>query len=266
MKAMYLIALILGHSVAARAESSLFVRIEDLSPSGTATYEGADIDAVELLAPGGTAAYYAAAVVDSRRPQNASNAGVRGDAMLGQPVLLDGNAPYVFALNGGWVVARITLPNPVEEGWRLTVYEIDGMLYPGQGLPEPYRVSMAEQPDGPWKVLGIGSGTSRFMLDGGSKQQFDDELVERIEASLRKVLDNEPATESQRTSATAFFKRLQSVEDLKQLQVELVALHAYFTSTEHAVNEHREKDGGRVVIARELLRAAYQRYRGITGA
>jgi hypothetical protein len=252
---------------AAAAEHALFVKVEDLTPSGDGAYSGADIDAIELASPNRHAAFYAAAVIDSEKPPNAGNAGVLPEHALGQPVLLDADAPYVFAPNGGWLIARIDVRGEAyTDEWRLTVYEVDGFTYPLSGAPEPYRVSVALAEDGPWQELGIGSGTSRWTLDGTAGMRFDDARVERIEAALARELDIEPITEAQYGMVAGTIARISALDDIAQLQAELVGLHTYFEYIEHVVNDHGEKDGGRVYLARLVLRTAWDRYRSITGS
>ena len=251
----------------AAAQSSLFVKVEDLSAPGARTYEGADIEAVELLSPAGTAAYYASAVIDSHKPANDNNADIDPATVVGQPTLVDWDAPYVFSMNGGWVIAEIAVPGvAIADDWRLTVYEVDGALFPWGDAPEPYRVSIGDGPDGPWRELGTGSGTARFTLAGRSNQTFDDEMYDNIAAALEEVFDNEPVTEKQRADAAPFIARINALDDIAQLQTELVGLYTFFNYTEHVVNEHGENDGGRVLLTRALLNAAWQRYRGVTGS
>ena len=257
----------LAMSGAVSAQSSLFVKVEDLSAPGARTYEGADIEAIELLSPSGTAAYYASAVIDSHKPANNNNADIDPATVVGQPVLVDWDVPYVFSMNGGWVIAEISVPGvTISDEWRLTVYEVDGALFPWGDAPEPYRVSVADGPDGPWRELGTGSGTARFTLDGGSNQIFDDEMYDNIVEALAEILDNEPVTEKQRADAGPFVARINALDDIPQLQTELVGLYTFFNYTEHVVNEHGERDGGRVLLTRALLDAAWQRYRGVTGS
>lgn len=251
----------------AAAQSTLFVKIEDLTPSGEGAYEGADIDAIELLSPEGTAAFYAGDVVDSRKPANANNAKVSPRDALGQPVLADSGAPYVFSPNGGWIVVRIDLKGATySDEWRLSVYEVDGSLYALRGGPEPYRVSIAAAAEGPWRVLGIGSGTARWTLNGVPSVSFDDERFSRIEDALELALDVDPITEAQYGMIEGSIDRLNQIDDIEQLQAELIGFHTYFEYVEHVVNDHGEKDGGRVHIARLLLETAWGRYRSITGA
>lgn len=251
----------------AAAQSALFVKIEDLTPSGTGAYEGADIDAIELLSPEGTSAYYASDVVDSRKPANANNAKVAPRDALGQPVLVDSSAPYVFSPNGGWIVVRIDLRGATySDEWRLTVYEVDGSLYALSGGPDPYRVSIAASPEGPWRALGIGSGTARWTLNGVKATSFDDKRFSRIEDALELELDADPITEAQYGMIAGSIARLNGLDDIAQLQAELIGLHTYFEYIEHVVNDHGEKDGGRVHSARLLLKTAWDRYRSITGS
>jgi hypothetical protein len=261
-----LITTMLFVSAAAAAQGALFVKLEDLAPSGEGKYEGADIDAIELRSPAGTAAFYAAAVVASEKPANAANVEVSPEHALGQPVVVDGDAPYVFAPNGGSIVVRIDVGTPYTDDWRLTVFEVDGSLYASSGNPDPYRVSVAESADGPWRLLGIGSGTTRWTLGGAKSRPFDDERVASIEAALERELPIEPITEFQYTRAAGSIARLSSLDDIAQLQAELVGLLTHFEHVEHAVVEHGEQDGGRVSLARLLLKTAWDRYLSITGA
>lgn len=245
----------------ASAQNSLFVKVEDLSAPGERTYEGADIEAIELLNPAGTAAYYASAVIDSHKPANDNNADIDPATVVGQPTLVDWDAPYVFSMNGGWVVAELAVPGvAISDEWRLTVYEVDGALFPWGDAPEPYRVSVADSAEGPWRELGTGSGTARFTLAGASNQAFDDEVYDNIAAALEAVLDNAPVTEKQRADAAPFIARINALDDIAQLQTELVGLYTFFNYTEHVVNEHGERDGGRVLLTRALLDATWQRY------
>lgn len=249
------------------AQGALFVKIEDLTPSGAEAFGGADIDAIELLSPAGTSVFYASTVVDSRKPANANNAKVSPGDALGRPVLVDPSAPYVFSPNGGWLVVRIDVPGVTySDDWRLSVYEVDGSLYSLSGGPEPYRVSISASAEGPWRVLGIGSGTARWTLNGVASKPFDDDRFKGVQASLERELDVEPITEAQHAMVAGTVERLNEVDDIAQLQAELVGLHTYFEYVEHLVNDHGEKDGGRVYLARLLLKTAWDRYRSITGA
>ena len=60
--------------------------------------------------------------------------------------------------------------------------------------------------------------------------------------------------------AAAFDRWLTDLDDIAQLQTELVGLYTFFNYTEHVVNEHGERDGGRVLLTRALLDATWQRY------
>jgi hypothetical protein len=246
------------------AADSLYVKIQDLNPVGAGAFAGADIEAVELYDGANQRAYYVTDIVAAQVPGSGDDGGPDSANLRGLTVLADWDAPYVYSLNGGWVVVKIdTGANPVADDFRLTVYEVDGSLYHWGGAPDPYRVEVARAAEGPWKVLGIGSGTARFTLDGDMAPALDEETAEKIADTVARKPDNDPITDDLREKMAPTLARLAALRDPAQLGVELDGFHRFYHYRDHVVNEHGEVDGGRVMAPWLLLEAAWERYRQI---
>lgn len=243
----------------------LYVKIVDLSESGASKYSGVDIEAIELLNDRGNSAYFADAVLEYALPPNEANSQMKAEDILGQTVLTHWGSPYVFSMNGGHVVAVIdTGLEAIAQDWLLTIYEVDGSLYDWGDAPEPFRVAIADSPKGPWRSLGMGSGTSRFTLDGQKKPALDDETFKKIIAALEEKPKNDPVPPELLEKMQPMLNRLKSLDDIQQLRIELAALYTFFNYRDHVVNEHKEADNGRVMAPWELLDSVYKRYQQLT--
>lgn len=263
-KTIALLSLLLSGS--AVFADSRYVLIEDLIKSGSARTHGTDVEAIEIRSPDGFSAFFASKVVKHSVPENENNGDMVVGDVIGVPSVMDSNAPYVFSLNGGWIIAEVNLPSaPNYDQWKLSVYEVDGVVY-GPGSPEPYRVSISRNQTGPWEVLGVGSGTTRFYVGGGNVYPLSDEIL----ANIKEVVATKPDFKDPPENIFSLFiepdiKRLLAVESKDQIESELVGYEKYFEHKEHAVVEHGDNDGGTVIGAWAILRAAYQRYEQLEG-
>lgn len=240
----------------------LYVRIQDLGPAQDGAYPGADIEAIELYDPDNRRAYYGARVIAAESPERLDQEGANPEELLGTTVLADWDAPYVYSLNGGWVVVAIdTGSNSVQDSFRLSIYEVDGSLYDWGGAPDPYSVSVARAPDGPWESLGKGSGSARFSLDGVYAPRLDDETATKISQLVAVRPANEAISDELRQAMMPTLDRLRSLDDRAQLAIELDSFYRFYNYRDHVVNEHGESDGGRVIAPWLLLKTAWKRYR-----
>lgn len=251
---------------ASATADSLYVKILDLNPVGPEeAFAGADIEAIELYDGANQRAYYVSEVVAAEVAASGDEGSFADSANLrGLSVLVDWDAPYVYSLNGGWVVVRIdTGANPIADDFRLTVYEVDGSLYHWGGVPDPYQVAVARSAEGPWKVLGIGSGTARFTLDGRLVPALDKETASKIADTVAQQPDNDPIPDDLRDNMAPTLARLSALSEPAQLAVELDGFYRFYHYREHVVNEHGEVDGGRVMAPWLLLKTAWERYQKI---
>jgi hypothetical protein len=249
------------------AAEKLFIKIEDLVPSGEAKNHGSDIEAVELRSPDGLSLHYATNAVapelpvKEEQPKDEKHGKMTAQNIRGVPILIDMETPYVYSLNGSWVVAELDFtPMTNRENWQLTVYEVDGSLYSWGDGPEPYKVSIASSNAGPWQSLGIGSGTSRFSLAGKKTKTLTPELLAEIKKALAEKPKNIEPTEEMKTKFELELARLKSLKDIAQVEAELVGFEKFFHYKEHVVNSHGDKDKGTVMVAWHLLHALYTRY------
>lgn len=239
----------------------LYIKINDLSGTGESRYSGVDLEALELLVPTGTKAFYASKIIEHHLPENKENKKMKPESVIGQTVLTDWNASYVFSLNGGYLTAVIdTGSEPITDGWRLTIFEVDGSLFDWGDAPEPYQVSISRSLTSNWEILGLASGTSRFILGENTNHEVNKETLEKIKLALKKKPKNDPVPNDLLEKMQPMQQRLASLNNLAQLKVELAALYVFYNYREHVVNDHKESDNGRVMAPWLLLKTACDRY------
>lgn len=242
----FVILLISTLSLTAEGADSnrLYVQIKDLVPEGDEIFTGADIDAVELSSPNGMVRLYASALIENNSNSVTPDHADQASALLGPPVLISSEAPYVKSLNGGSVsVAIDTLGLQVSPDWNLTVYEVDGTLY-DEGAPEPYQIAVSRDPSGPWRDLGIGSGITRLALAGQQKLQLSDQETSSLSSIVSTVDHNIRLPESLGTIVSAEEFRLHLANSPQQIIAELKAFLVYYEHHEHQVEEHGATDNG----------------------
>ncbi|MEM1250504.1 MAG: hypothetical protein AAGK22_29335 [Acidobacteriota bacterium] len=252
--------------VATAAEpESLYVKVEDLVPSGGFQFSGADIDAVELANAAGTVRFYASDVAASKIPKNVGDHALDPASALGPPTLIDSSAPYVVSLNGGSVVVAIdTMGVPTTDDWQVQVFEVDGTLYEN-GAPEPYRVSISESPQGPWKELGAGSGVARFSLGGGDTGLSEEERDE-IQRIVARPEAQQELVGSMKTIVGEERSRIQAIETTDQVVAELAAYLEYYEKREHDIVDHGGEDNGSLQAAAQILAALDVRLRQLSAS
>ena len=240
----------------ALAADTLFVKIEDLVPSAQDAFNGSDIDAVELSDPSGLARYFARSVVDAQQPSG--DAPTEATAALGAPVLLVPDSPYVHSLNGGSLVLEISsFGQQVGDDWQLTVYEADGTQYEA-GSPDPYRISVAASTSGPWRVLGIGAGISRFSLADG-KPTISAEQLTQVREAVQSDDGDKSLPDFLEAIISRDLARIARVDELEQIDAELQAYLSYYQVKAHDVIDHGNPDNGSLLASRRILTALLER-------
>lgn len=243
----------------------LYIRIDDLSPPGKSQYHGVDIEAIELFDRDKQMAWYASEVVDSRLPANSENIKMAAKDVLGQPVIIDWDAPYVYSLNGGWLIVRIgNEALSLDGNLRLSIFEVDGSLFDWGDAPDPYKISIAKSAQGPWLPVGLASGSARFDLEGEKvkplAKKLDDKTLAEIQAVLAQTPKNQAIATDVKEKMQPSLVRLKALNNYPQLEVELEAIWRFYQYRDHVVNEHKEADNGRVMAPWLLLKTIFDRY------
>lgn len=236
---------------------AIYIKIQDLSPQGSAAFQGTDIDAVELAPPNGYTRYFASRVVNTQVADYDNKAELDPDFMLGAPVILESGLPYVYSLNGGAVTLAINARGEkIENNWRISVYEVDGTLHES-GAPDPYEVFISNKASGPWRSLGMGSGVARFTLDGKRTPQFGETELKEVREIIAKP-DNKPMPDFLQKIIDSEKVRIAKVDSLGQINAELAGYLIYYRHLHHEVVDH---DGeGYLAAPQEVLAALMKRY------
>lgn len=242
------------------AENDIYIKIQDLVPEGDSNFTGADIDAVELASPDGMVRMYAYMVQENDTPYIGPDHASEADAVLGAPVLISSGGAYVKSLNGGSLTVAInTLGLDVNSNWKVSVYEVDGTLY-AEGAPEPYQIYFANNANGPWTDLGIGSGISSFKLEGNQQLQLTDIESEKIAQIVATVDESTRLPESLASIVAAEEFRIHLSNSAEQMIAEMKAFLVYYGNREHMVMEHGDHDDGGLQATARIIAQLNERY------